>query len=262
MATPPKRGRATVGVVVRVFGPISVLMLALASLGCLLLLPVGAQATRAAPPRIKPYEDVVALLDTHVARSHPKLDSKPVASVRATRPLTGQRTVLPTLGHSIDSAGRLWLRVRLPGRALGGTTPPPTGWILATHTQQSTTLWHIVVHRSAHLLIVYRDGRPLRTFRAIVGKPSTPTPRGQYFVEENVRMASSQPGAPFALALSARSHVFTEFDGGPGQIAIHGVAHLAGQLGTSASHGCVRLTAGAITWLAARIEAGVPVTIL
>jgi hypothetical protein len=193
MATPPKRGRATVGVVVRVFGPISVLMLALASLGCLLLLPVGAQATQTAPPRIKPYEDVVALLDTHVARSHPKLDSKPVASVRATRPLTGQRTVLPALGHSIDSAGRLWLRIRLPGRALGGTTPPPTGWILATHTQQSTTLWHIVVNRSAHLLIVYRDGRPLRTFRAIVGKPSTPTPRGQYFVEENVRMASSQP---------------------------------------------------------------------
>ena len=123
MATPPKRGRATVGVVVRVFGPISVLMLALASLGCLLLLPVGAQATQTAPPRIKPYEDVVALLDTHVARSHPKLDSKPVASVRATRPLTGQRTVLPALGHSIDSAGRLWLRIRLPGRALGSFRP-------------------------------------------------------------------------------------------------------------------------------------------
>ena len=68
-------------------------------------------------------------------------------------------------------------------------------------------------------------------------------------------------GAPFALALSARSNVLQEFAGGPGQIAVHGVANLGGTLGTSVSHGCVRLGTGPIRWLAARIAPGVPITV-
>jgi hypothetical protein len=261
MTAPHQRGRAVAGfIAVRARGSISMLMLALVSVGYLLV-PVGAQAARVARQPMAPYQDLVALLTTHVARGRPALGSRRVASVSATRPITGQRTVLPILGQSIDSARQLWLRVRLPGRALGRATPPRTGWIQATYTQRSTTPWHIVVDLGSRQVIIYRDGRRLRTFRAIVGKPSTPTPQGLYFVEENVRLSSNAPGAPFALALSARSHVYTQFDGGPGQIAIHGVAHLGGQLGTAASHGCIRLANNAITWLAKRVGAGVPVTI-
>jgi lipoprotein-anchoring transpeptidase ErfK/SrfK len=250
---------ATEGALVRVLGPTVPLTLALVCLGWLLA-PAGAQAARAAAP-IARYQDVVAVLARHIARSQPNLDGRQVASVSARRPIAGQRTVLPVIGQSIDNAGRSWLRVRLPGRTLGGTTPPPTGWILATNTRRSITPWHVVVDLRAREVIVYRDGRQLRTFRAIVGKPTTPTPHGLYFVEETVRLTPAQSGAPFALALSARSHVYQEFDGGPGQIAIHGLAHLGGRLGTASSHGCVRLAAGAIGWLAARIGAGVPVTI-
>jgi lipoprotein-anchoring transpeptidase ErfK/SrfK len=43
------------------------------------------------------------------------------------------------------------------------------------------------------------------------------------------------------LATSARSNVLQEFDGGPGQIALHGTDHLSGALGTAASHGCIRM---------------------
>lgn len=228
--------------------------------GCLLL-PVGAQAAAAAGPPIARYQDVAALLGTHPARSQPEVDGQLVASVSARRPITGQRTVLPVLGQSIDGVGRSWLRVRLPGRALGGRTPPPTGWILATNTQPSTTDWHIVVDLGARRVVVYRDGQRLRAYRAIVGKRSTPTPRGEYFVEESVRVPSDRPGAPFALALSARSNMFQEFEGGPGQVALHGLTNVGGQLGTAVSHGCVRLANSAITWLAMRIGAGVPVTI-
>ena len=74
-------------------------------------------------------------------------------------------------------------------------------------------------------------------------------------------MPPGSPGAPFALALSARSDVLQEFAGGRGQIAIHGVANLAGTPGTAVSHGCVRLADRDIRWLAARIAPGVPVTI-
>ena len=95
----------------------------------------------------------------------------------------------------------------------------------------------------------------------MVGKPSTPTPLGRFFVEEAVTLSQQASGAPYALALSARSNILQEFDGGPGQIALHGTNNIGGILGTAASHGCIRLDTPAITWLAARIGPGVPVTI-
>ncbi len=125
----------------------------------------------------------------------------------------------------------------------------------------STTAWHIVVSLGARRVLVFHGGRRLRSYAAIVGKPSTPTPTGEYFVEESVRVPADQPGGPFALATSDRSNVLEEFDGGPGQIAIHGLDNLGGQLGTAASHGCIRLADSAITWLVQRIGPGVPITI-
>jgi lipoprotein-anchoring transpeptidase ErfK/SrfK len=110
---------------------------------------------------------------------------------------------------------------------------------------------------------VYRQGRAVRVFKAIVGKPSTPTPLGEFFVEESVQLRATQVGAPFALALSARSNVLQEYAGGPGQIALHGLDNIGGVLGTAVSHGCVRLADSAVRWLVAgRIGPGVPVTII
>ncbi len=74
-------------------------------------------------------------------------------------------------------------------------------------------------------------------------------------------MSPRAVGAPFALALSARSTVYQEFAGGPGQIALHGLGNVGGTPGTAVSHGCVRLDARAMTWLVRRIGPGVPVTV-
>jgi lipoprotein-anchoring transpeptidase ErfK/SrfK len=144
----------------------------------------------------------------------------------------------------------------LPGRPDGST-----GWIVQNGTRAIVTGWRILVDLTARSLRVYRDGRPMRTFQAVVGKPSTPTPTGQFFVEETVQMQAGQAGGPFALALSARSNVLQEFEGGPGQIAIHGRDNLGGTLGAAESHGCVRLDTASIDWLAARIGPGTPVRI-
>jgi lipoprotein-anchoring transpeptidase ErfK/SrfK len=118
-----------------------------------------------------------------------------------------------------------------------------------------------VVSLSTRRVSVYHAGQLRRRFRAVVGKPSTPTPRGAFFVEETLALSAHEAGGPYALATSARSHAFQEFDGGPGQIGIHGTDNLSGALGTAVSHGCVRLDTHAITWLARRIGAGVPLTI-
>lgn len=230
------------------------------TVACLLLVPAGAQAR--ALPRVAPQQDVVELIGTHTVRLRPTTTAKVVASVRALRPITREHTTLPVLTQREDSRGHLWLRVRLPGRVIGTKAPPRTGWISAANTLPSTTPWHIVVDTGGRKVMVYREGKRLLTYRAVVGKSSTPTPRGDYFVEETVRMRSHQPGAPFALALSARSNVLQEFEGGPGQVALHGVGNVGGKLGTAASHGCVRLANKAITWLAARIGPGIPVTIV
>ena len=74
-------------------------------------------------------------------------------------------------------------------------------------------------------------------------------------------MPRGSPGAPFALALSARSNVLQEYNGGAGQIALHGVANLGGTPGTAVSHGCIRLSPRAITWLAHRVGGGTPLTV-
>jgi lipoprotein-anchoring transpeptidase ErfK/SrfK len=166
-------------------------------------------------------------------------------------PITEEPTTLPVLRER-----GAWLEVRLPGRPNGHT-----GWIRRRATVETFTEWHVVVTLSRMSVAVYRSGRAIRTFSAVVGKPSTPTPVGEFFVEESVALPAYDPGAPFAFALSARSNVLQEFEGGPGQIALHGIANIGGVPGTAVSHGCVRMTADAVRWLAARIGPGVPVTI-
>lgn len=176
--------------------------------------------------------------------------------VSATRPITGEQTVLPVIAHATDAQGTTWLSVLLPGRPNSHT-----GWISARATTPALTKWQITIRTSTQTVTIYWNGHPARTFEAVVGKPSTPTPLGHFFVEETVKLGPQEVGAPYALALSARSNILHEFDGGPGQIAIHGTNNIGGVLGTAASHGCIRLDTLAITWLATRIGPGIPVTI-
>lgn len=172
------------------------------------------------------------------------------------RPITGERTTLPVIARATGAGGLRWLRVMLPGRPNGSS-----GWISQQGTRRLVTGWHLVVSLASRRVTVYRHGQVVRRFGAVVGKPSTPTPTGNFFVEETLQMTAGEPGGPFALALSARSDALQEFEGGPGQIALHGRDNLGGTLGAAESHGCVRLATQSIDWLAERIGPGVPVRI-
>jgi len=200
---------------------------------------------------VQPTQRLAALLTTRMTFAKPTASSAHRGVVQAVRPITEERTVLPVLAVNGD-----WLQVLLPGRPNGHT-----GWIKSQGTVTHYTTWHLVVQTSTPRVLVYHNGQVVKTFTAIVGKPSTPTPHGDFFVEESIQLQSSDPGAPFALALSARSTVFQEFDGGPGQVALHGLDNIGGNLGTAESHGCVRLADSAIRWLVYRVGPGVPVTI-
>ncbi len=190
------------------------------------LLAVGAigagglsSAASGAPPATRP---LVVLLDSHAARARPDAAARLIETVASRRPLTKVRTVLPVLGTAANGS---WLRVRLPGRPNGHT-----GWIRCAHTRSTSTEWSLEVDLSARRVDVYQRGTEVRRFPAVVGKASTPTPRGLFFVEEAISLSPAASGGPYALATSARSNVLQEFDGGPGQIALHGRAHLTGAL--------------------------------
>lgn len=233
-----------------------------ATVAGLLIAMACAQAAHAGDDRAVRPQPVVSVLSTRSVHSRPAVDARTVAMIAARRPITAQPTIVPVLDDDLDEQGRAWLRIRLPGRVLKTAAPPRTGWIRALNTRLSMRRWHIVVDVGARRVRVYRDGRRLRNYQAIVGTRSTPTPLGNYFVEENIRLRAGDAGAPFALATSARSNVLQEFAGGPGQIALHGVANIGGQLGSAQSHGCIRLTRRAITWLATRITPGTPISII
>lgn len=223
------------------------------------LLTLGAGYTLVAPAyaaAVPAGQPLVVLLSDHVARAAPSVDARRVETVSGRRPLTNVRTVLPVLGYATSSGGHSWAHVRLPGRPNGHA-----GWILTEGTRRASTDWHISIRLSTRRVTIYHGGLVERRFSAIVGKRSTPTPRGRFFVEEAVALNSRASGGPFALAASARSSVLQQFDGGPGQIALHGTNHLPGSLGTAVSHGCIRLSTRAITWLAKRIGAGTPLTV-
>jgi L,D-transpeptidase catalytic domain len=222
----------------------------------LLVAHAASSATKAPVGSVKPVQELAALLAPHGVHAVPARSSRILRTVESKTPLTQDQALLPVLGHAKDAAGRGWLRVRLPGRPNGGS-----GWIERAGTTRRTSPWHLVIDLSQRTVVAYWRGTAVQTFSAVVGKPASPTPQGEFFVEESLELGSGTVGAPFALALSARSTVYQEFEGGPGQIALHGTSHVGGVPGTAVSHGCVRLPAGEITWLAAHIKPGDPVTI-
>jgi lipoprotein-anchoring transpeptidase ErfK/SrfK len=209
-----------------------------------------------APGHVRATQRLAELHYAHQAYSYPRTSSRQVAFVPSRTPITGVYTTLPVIAQANGRGVTRWLKVMLPGRPNG-----LTGWIEQGGTSELITPWHIIVSLSARRVRVYLHGRLFRSFSAVVGKPSTPTPTGNFFVQETVILGPNLDGGPFALALSARSNALSEFDGGPGQIAIHGRDLLGGTLGQAQSHGCMRLGTPAIDWLAARISPGVPVTI-
>jgi len=101
-----------------------------------------------------------------------------------------------------------------------------------------------------------------RTYSVIVGRPSLPTPVGNFFITEVMEERGEITG-PFALVTSAYSNELTEFAGGNGQVALHGREGLEeeGAIGTASSHGCVRFDTEDITWMARNLENGTPIVI-
>jgi lipoprotein-anchoring transpeptidase ErfK/SrfK len=248
---------------------VKVLSISTAGAIALSALPSGATAAQRGAAKV-PYRpsatQKVATLNADKT-TYKSPGGRHAGSVSKNRPITGEATTLPVL-KTVTRGKTTWLDVRLPGRPNSHT-----GWITSTHTYSWKTSWHLVVavgpnttgFSNSRRVYAFNHGKLVKDWLVVTGAPGRVTPTGQFFVEENIsyRRDPSFPGSPYALATSARSDTFTEFDGGPGQVALHGMGGgLYARPGTAVSHGCVRLLNRDITWLANRILPGTPVTIV
>lgn len=227
------------------------------------LLPAAASAdpgAGAAPRSISaPSRAVGATVGRLVTpvRARLRLDRpRPSRRVSVQTSWSGQPTTLLVL-DSKTYRGREWLEVLLPDRPNG-----TSGWVPRERLVLHRIPYWIEVSTGRRTVSVYRRGRLVRRFRAVVGAPSTPTPRGLAAVYERNRQPD--PSAflgTWVLALTIQSNVLKRFEGGTGRVGIHGRsgASLRDPLGSARSHGCIRIGNGPVSWVAAHVRAGTPV---
>jgi lipoprotein-anchoring transpeptidase ErfK/SrfK len=190
-------------------------------------------------------------VEVHVA---PRTDS-PVSSTLTLATPLGSPTTLLVLDHQHDGQGD-WVQVALPSRPNGSQ-----GWVEADEVTEQVDDVVVSVSLGQHVLRVTRDGELAVETPVAVGADATPTPVGQFYVTDVIDTGKPNGAyGPFALGLSAHSDVLDQFAGGDGQIGIHGTNEPT-SIGTSASHGCVRVPNEVITALAGNIPLGTPVTI-
>jgi len=149
-----------------------------------------------------------------------------------------------------------WVQAYIPVRP-----NETTRWIPSADVSTSFVSEHIVVSLSARTLTLYRDNAPVFSTPVAPGAPSSPTPTGSFFVAYIVKLTDpTNVYGPYAMGTSAFSNTYYSFDGGPGQVGIHGT-NQPWVIGSYASHGCVRLPNNAITALAQQVVPGTPVEI-
>jgi lipoprotein-anchoring transpeptidase ErfK/SrfK len=148
-----------------------------------------------------------------------------------------------------------WYGVQLPMRPNGAT-----GYVRARDVLLYRLDTRIVVDLSARRLVLYRGGRVALETNVAVGKPSTPTPTGRYYVNQRLVPADASGAyGPYAIGVSAFSDVLQGWTQG-GPIGIHGTNE-PGLLGQPVTHGCIRVRNDVIRRLFAITRAGTPVLI-
>jgi hypothetical protein len=159
------------------------------------------------------------------------------------------------LASVVDERGTPWVHVRLP-------QPPNnvTGWVLRSalgdlhvvHTK-------LVVNRRTLWVRLYDHGHEIFQARVGVGKPSTPTPAGSFWVREKFRVAGSPLYGARAMGTAAYSRTLTDWPGG-GIVGLHGTSE-PGLIPGRPSHGCIRLRNRDIKRLYALAPVGTPLLI-
>jgi len=151
--------------------------------------------------------------------------------------------------------GRTWLKIAIPMRPNG-----TTGWVVrgALDKLKRVHAWLVIDRRKLRARF-YDHGRPLWSAPVGIGKPSTPTPNGLFWVREEFVLANQAFYGPYAFGTSAYASI-SDWPGG-GVVGVHGTS-LPQLIPGRPSHGCVRLHNKDILWLARHMPVGTPISIV
>jgi lipoprotein-anchoring transpeptidase ErfK/SrfK len=112
------------------------------------------------------------------------------------------------------------------------------------------SLYNIKVNIAARRLTLFKGGKLFKTYSIAVGKPSTPTPKGNFKIINKAH----NPGGPFGarwLGLSAPN----------GDYGIHGTNNPS-SIGKAVSNGCIRTYNNNIIEIYNLVPVGTPVKIV
>lgn len=163
---------------------------------------------------------------------------------------------LPLVFLVLEVRGR-WLHVRITTRPNGATA-----WIPASQVVLRTEHWRVEVRLGARRLRLFSGRRRVATMKVAIGAPESPTPTGHFYVDAKLKLLD--PTGPYGagqVSVTGFSDVYQTFDGGPGQIAIHGTDQ-PNLIGEGVSHGCVRVTNAEVLRILDTVPTGSPVDIL
>jgi lipoprotein-anchoring transpeptidase ErfK/SrfK len=210
--------------------------------------PIGAAAVEAAEPTLD--RSIVATAAVPEIEVFDAIDGRVTHRMANPTPTSGPLVFLTTENTTE------WHQVLLPVRPNGSL-----GWVRSADVVLAAHNFRIKVDLEDFRLRV--SERKVTIFDTVAGVASnnSPTPGGSYYLTE--LLAPTTPDTvygSFAYGLSGFSETFETFNGGPGQLGIHGTNSPA-SLGTAVSAGCIRLHNDDVARLVTYLPLGVPVDV-
>lgn len=166
-------------------------------------------------------------------------------------PTNGPLVFLTTINRSD------WHQVLLPVRPNGSL-----GWVRDSDVTLAAHNYRIRADLADFRLRVLERGVTIFDAVAGVASNNSPTPGGRYYLTE--LLSPTEPDTvygSFAYGLSGFSETFETFNGGPGQLGIHGT-NSPETLGSAVSAGCIRLHNDDVARLVTFLPLGVPVEVV
>lgn len=189
-----------------------------------------------------------------VIRSSPSARSRPVGRLRFLT-VDDQAELYVVLASARRASGAVWLQIEVPARPNGRRGWVPRSALSSLHVVKS----YLLVDQTALTATLFREGRAIFSARIGVGKPSTVTPAGNFYVLEKLRAVGSPIYGPFAIGTSAYAPTLSEWPGG-GVVGIHGTNEPQLIPGRP-SHGCIRMRDEDVARLWSLIALGTPIQI-
>jgi L,D-transpeptidase catalytic domain len=156
---------------------------------------------------------------------------------------------------ALDAHHHVWLRMRIPGRPNGRQ-----GWARKSlFTQLHVAHSRLVVDRRTLTITFYKGDKQVFRAPVGVGKASTPTPGGHFYIIRRAGEIFGPAFGPHLLFTNAYASI-KDWPGG-GLVGVHGTDQPELVPGRP-SHGCVRMHNADITRLYKLVHVGTPLTIV